>query len=137
MKIFNLLRHYTPVGTFGILYYNNADFCKIIERAHKTYDTQHPCIDEGNYIFEPYLSPTKGHVFLAQNVPGRTFIEMHIANKPSELLGCLAPVNKFACLGGEWGGLESGVQPDGAFIRFQRLVGNDPSFQINITSFRG
>lgn len=137
MKQFFLLRHYTPMGTFGILTYEDKEFCKIVERAPPAYDKEHPCIPEGSYVCVPYLSPTKGNVFLVKDVPGRTFIEFHIANSPRDLLGCLAPVNRFACVNGEWGGIESGTSPRGAFLRLKALIGDDQEFRLDISSFKG
>ena len=48
------------------------------------------CIPVGTYQAEIYQSPTKGSVYLLQNVPGRTMIEIHAANWVHELLGCIA-----------------------------------------------
>lgn len=52
-----------------------------------------PCrIIEGIYRVAQYESPAnKCRVWLLSGVPGRSFIEIHPANYPSELKGCIAP----------------------------------------------
>ena len=48
------------------------------------------CIPVGTYQAEIYQSPTKGSVYLLQNVPGRTMIEIHAANWVDQLAGCIS-----------------------------------------------
>lgn len=48
------------------------------------------CIPEGSYKAVIYNSPTKGRCLLLQDVPGRTYIEIHVANFAREILGCIA-----------------------------------------------
>ena len=52
-----------------------------------------PCrIIEGIYQAAEYDSPAnKCRVWLLSGIPGRSFIEIHPANYPSELKGCIAP----------------------------------------------
>lgn len=52
-----------------------------------------PCrIVEGVYQVAQYESPAnKCRVWLLSGVPGRSFIEIHPANYPGELKGCIAP----------------------------------------------
>ena len=38
---------------------------------------------------------------------------------------------------GEWGGLESGTSPRGAFLRLKALIGDDQEFHLDISSFKG
>jgi len=46
---------------------------------------------EGRYKISIYYSPRlESDVLLLHDVPGRLMIEIHPANKPSELLGCIA-----------------------------------------------
>ena len=42
------------------------------------------------------------------NVPNRSGVLIHIANKPSQLLGCIATGSEFGELSGEYGVLNSG-----------------------------
>ena len=49
------------------------------------------CILPGRYRIVPYFSPhLKREVLAVLNVQGRSDIEIHNANKPSQLLGCIA-----------------------------------------------
>lgn len=49
-------------------------------------------IPVGTYPLSIYASPKfKTDVLLFENVPKRSFIEIHIANSPHELEGCIAP----------------------------------------------
>lgn len=47
-------------------------------------------IPTGRYRLTLYHSPKHGVVPLFHDVPGFTYIEMHAANKPEELRGCIA-----------------------------------------------
>ena len=65
-------------------------------------------IPAGHYHVVPHVSPTqnkrlKGKCFKLMNVPDRTDILIHIANLPSELLGCIAPGLSFGAMNGEDG----------------------------------
>lgn len=113
MKSYTFKRYYTPQGTFSDIFkQDGVRICHAVERPHFSFNNDHPCIPEGTYIAERYHSPNPNHglVWLLQNVPGRTYIELHIANWPSELLGCIAPGIRWGCDVGtlQWGVLESG-----------------------------
>lgn len=49
------------------------------------------CILTGIYGVTWRFSPAHGMCYHIENVLGRTNIEIHAANFPSELLGCMAP----------------------------------------------
>lgn len=85
-----LLRKYLPGRTEGALIVNGGQFvCDTLERARQA--TDHPCIPEGTYEIELYASPANHRIVpLLLDVPGRSMIEIHPANKVSELLGCIA-----------------------------------------------
>lgn len=58
--------------------------CFTLERADKA-------IPAGRYRVTLYHSPHFGRLVpLLQNVPGRDYIEMHVANDEHQLLGCIA-----------------------------------------------
>lgn len=87
--IFTIKRIYKDKGTQGKLYHNNQLFCYTIERP-KT--GEYPCIPEGTYKATRYDSPKHGpDTWQLENVPNRSHIQFHVANYPSELLGCIAP----------------------------------------------
>jgi hypothetical protein len=58
------------------------------------------CIPEGLFPAEHYYSLTKGLVFLLQNVPGRSEVEVHIGNYVEGIKidshGCILPGSHFA-----------------------------------------
>lgn len=70
--------------------------CYTIEKRWLNNQNHLSCIPIGKYKVTKFLSPSKhtaltGHnVFLLNDVPGRTMIEIHVANFASELLGCIA-----------------------------------------------
>lgn len=48
------------------------------------------CVPAGSYTAERYLSPAHGYVvFRLIDVPGRSDVEIHVANLPCDLLGCI------------------------------------------------
>lgn len=71
-----LLRTYNISSTTGeLLDTSGKHFCYTVERGK--FDTEHPCIPEGTYAMKKYQSPIHGLVWELQNVPNRTFIEIH------------------------------------------------------------
>lgn len=48
------------------------------------------CIPSGQYRYKFRESPANGDVLELQDVPGRTFIQIHSANYIRQLLGCIA-----------------------------------------------
>ena len=70
--------------------------CFALELPWKENKPQISCVPAATYPISIYQSPTKGEVLLLHDVPGRSYIEIHVANKPSELLGCIAPGTEFA-----------------------------------------
>jgi hypothetical protein len=59
------------------------------------------CIPKGTYTVQDYQSPVHGTVWQIMDVPDRSNIEIHSANKPSELLGCIAVGDKHDQMDGE------------------------------------
>jgi len=47
------------------------------------------CIPDGQYKVKKYDSPSKGNVILLENVPNRTYIEIHAGNFTRQILGCI------------------------------------------------
>jgi uncharacterized protein DUF5675 len=85
----------TDEGTFGDLVELKL---KTLELPWRDNDSSFSCIPCGAYVAAPYMSPTKGAVYLLQGVEGRSMIEIHSANFggdvnkgwQSQLLGCIA-----------------------------------------------
>ena len=76
--------------TYGVLLSQGIPLCVTLERPWLENKTDVSCIPPGTYRMTHFNSPSKGKVFLLHDVPGRSMIEMHIANRVSELAGCVA-----------------------------------------------
>lgn len=85
-----VLRHwYTLRSIGGELKLDGGDAGFTLERPVD--DLKHPGIRAGRYRATVYYSPRLGRtVLLLHDVPGRTMIELHNANFPWELEGCIA-----------------------------------------------
>lgn len=82
-----------PQGTFGsITDEDNNQLCVTCERPPTG---EHPCVQEGTFEFNLYESPTKGQVWITQDVPGRTNIEIHAGNDENDSLGCILVGDRF------------------------------------------
>lgn len=69
----------------GRLFVDGQEECYILERLDMI-------IPVGEYELELYNSPKHGvDTLQLRGVKGRSNIQIHIANAPHELLGCLAP----------------------------------------------
>lgn len=85
---------YTPGGTFGTLeVYEGAVLlfaCRTLERPWENNKANVSCIPAGVYFLK--LDNFKGKYadYQLQNVPSRTFIEMHIGNSIADVTGCIA-----------------------------------------------
>ncbi len=91
----HISRKYGAGSTEGELLINGIYECYTLELARlfegKENVPKHCCIPEGVFDLELYDSPhNKCDVLRLKNVPGRSEIEIHVANQPAELLGCIA-----------------------------------------------
>lgn len=113
-------------GTFGELLRNNK---RIAVSCELPWDDNIPrvsCIPKGTYNVTRFKSPSKGDVFLLHDVPDRSMIEIHPANVPTELLGCIAPGLEFGELAGKPAVLSSK-------LAFKMLWDSMPdAFQIDV-----
>jgi len=133
MKIFNLVRFLkSEEGTYGILMHSNSVdiICCTVEPPWKGNQLSKSCIPAGFY--RAVLSvrhaelPSNYKVYQVVNIPGRTVIQIHIANTPSELEGCIAPVTVFHNFKGEQGGSGS----KNAFNKFMNVCAGDEKIGI-------
>ncbi|ASM53677.1 hypothetical protein PNIG_a1528 [Pseudoalteromonas nigrifaciens] len=109
-----LKRFPTPAGifgTFGELYVDGELFCYTVEREWKNNEGYVSCVPVGIYDFLPHESPRYGDCYaLEQEKLGvtrygpsqRTHVLMHVANKASQLAGCIAPGDGLGSVSGEW-----------------------------------
>ena len=114
--------------TTGNLYLTHNDcvqtdelICHTMELPWINNKTFVSCIPAGVYDIGMVVSPTHGNVYKVKDVIGRTHILFHIANKPSQLEGCIAPCMSFGVLDDEWAGLSSEM----AFTKLMNLLAGD------------
>lgn len=87
-----LTRKYTSDGTFGDLVFEGFA-CVTVERLNLGNQHIISCIPEGSYLCK--LAPSTKNLkvgptaYLLQNVPDRTAIQIHIANYPADVEGCI------------------------------------------------
>ncbi|MHB8727572.1 MAG: DUF5675 family protein [Sulfuricaulis sp.] len=141
MKTLPLWRTYLPNGTRGYIEdTDNNIICHAIERAKD--DPDHPCVPEGTYLCKLYQSPEHGRVFMLQDVPGRTYVEIHICEglngtldyvRPAFLLGCVG-LGMYEC----WEHGEPAVcASHEAFRRFMDYLQSDEAFYLRILELKG
>lgn len=81
-------------GLFGLFSdNNNKPLCLTVENVLLR-------IPEGNWHFTRYMSPTKGQVWMAVDIPGRADVELHNANLAAQLCGCIAVGQAFIPING-------------------------------------
>lgn len=100
-------RIYLPESTLGAAYRQSTGefLCFTVELPWRDNERQVSCIPEGVYTTKKEVQKTRT-VYRLANVPGRSGVLIHIANRPSELRGCIAPN---MALVGDKEGLNSGV----------------------------
>jgi Family of unknown function (DUF5675) len=91
MKVLSLKRIYTEVSTLGILSEGDIKLCYTIELPNRKNARGLSCIPEGRYLCKYEPNHRLGQVYRLQSVAGREGILIHVANKTSELRGCIAP----------------------------------------------
>ncbi len=96
----------TTAGTFGRLLIDGAPFCVTCEQPWNDNRPGHSCLPPGDYQLRPYPSPAHGATVVFHNPaldiyatpdlapPGdaksRSLCEIHSANWPFQLKGCVA-----------------------------------------------
>lgn len=87
-----------PFGTYGELYLPEFR-CLTVERPWADNRPNESCIPPGTYSLNTTMYQGKYKTFEILPVSGRTLIKIHVANTPSDLLGCIG-------LGKNWGWLD-------------------------------
>lgn len=88
-------------GTFGQLIRNGHQIAVTCELPWNDNVPRISCIPKGVYMVTQFTSPSKNkavdnQVYLLHEVTNRDNIEIHIANWPHELLGCIGVGKDFA-----------------------------------------
>jgi len=94
----------TPEGEFGMLLLDGSRICFTCEQPWNGNKNNVSCIPEGDYQLRAFNSPAHGHTFAFHNpaldvyatpkmIPsgkkGRSLCEIHVANWPFQLRGCV------------------------------------------------
>lgn len=89
MKKLIINRIYQPGYTIGVVNFGD-NTCFSLELPWKDNQEDVSCIPPGTYLAQYRNSPSNGDVLELQNVPLRTFVQVHSANFTRQLLGCIA-----------------------------------------------
>jgi hypothetical protein len=118
-------------GSFGTLSIDGQPFCDTCEQPWNNNIPDHSCIPVGDYELQPYNSPAHGPTVVFHNpalgiygtpaqIPagqaGRSLCEIHPANWPFQLKGCLAVGGKVMDLG------KNGLGVTDSVAHFQALA---------------
>ena len=94
----------TDVDSFGVMLRDDTrePVCLSLELPWKDNLPDISCVPAGSYLAVwTKTSKHPGGVYMLQDVHGRSAVEIHVANKASQLLGCIAVGQQFGALGGE------------------------------------
>lgn len=107
---------HTPMGVFGKMTFNGFE-CYTVERPWLDNRTNVSCIPEDTYTARLYDSPTPGRgiVWQLNDVPDRTFIQIHRGNTMDDVVGCIALGKGLGFVNGKWA-VSSSRQAFGEFM---------------------
>lgn len=80
----------TPNSTIGSVYVDNVFIGFSLELGWKDNQRRISCIPSGEYELLNSLHTKFGRIFRVKDVPNRSGILIHPANRSSELLGCIS-----------------------------------------------
>ncbi|PXX41354.1 DUF5675 family protein [Undibacterium pigrum] len=120
-----------PNGTFGELFIDGKSFCFTCEQPWNNNLANKSCIPVGDYQLLPYDSPAHGHTIVFHNpklgiygtpkmIPagqqGRSLCEIHNANWPFQVQGCIAVGKEIKDINPNGRGVTSSVATFSALI---------------------
>ncbi len=88
MRLDLIRRVYLDTATLGTLHVGTLQLCTL-ELPWEGNHRETSCIPLGLYKLAWYDSPTHGAVLRVLDVPERDDIELHVANIPQQLKGCI------------------------------------------------
>jgi hypothetical protein len=132
MKILELVRYYTPMGTFGELWHGAIQHWKTVERVWTDNEKFISCIPEGAYLCRRINSPNHGETFVVMEVPDRYDILFHVANTMNDVQGCIGIGSDFGFVNGLWAVIQSGA----AFTDFMDYLEDDDEFILDIRQYK-
>lgn len=124
---------YSPMGAFGGARLGGASWYSV-EKPWVNNAAQISCIPEGMYIATRYMSPTPGRgvVWQLNDVPGRSNIQIHAANRQQDVIGCIGLGTVLGAIDGEWAVLNSRT----AMAEFTLATRDADQLRIEIRSYR-
>lgn len=116
-----------PTGTLGTLETSSGFRCFTIERPWQDNEPNVSCIPDGSYECLPFSGKRFKNVVQVMNVPDRSYILFHGANRPSDVQGCIGPGVSFG-----FEGVTPRVNSSQAALR--SLLSEGTSFDLTIRS---
>jgi len=130
---------YTPIGTFGHLSVGAASWLTI-ERPWKGNERNVSCIPIGEYelIHTMFRRNTPDisddyPAYQVMDVPGRTFIKLHVANTMLDVAGCIGTGMNLGYIKGLWAVTSSRI----AYDQFMLAMNGDERARLVIENFEG
>jgi hypothetical protein len=136
----------SPDGEFGRMLLDAARVCFTCEQPWNDNIPNASCIPEGDYQLVPYNSAAHGHTFVFHNpalniygtpamipsgVAGRSLCEIHVANWPFQLRGCVAVGHRLANMPPHGLGVDSSTS---TFAMLMGMVGQGKGLSATIGS---
>ena len=90
-KFFLIRDIWHPGSTLGQFVYEKFHICYSLELPWKNNERGVSCISEGEYDIMFMVHPKFGRCIYFPFVEGRSEVFMHVANRPEQLRGCIAP----------------------------------------------
>ena len=120
-------RWYRDDCTLGILSIDGFQ-CFSLELADHQNEPYISCIPEGVYKYKYRDSPNHGHCLELQNVPNRTYIQIHVANFTKQIQGCIAVGNSIKFLDGD--DIPDVTNSAATLVKIMELAGSSGTIQI-------
>jgi hypothetical protein len=124
---------FRPDGIFGNLKDSSGHHIAVtLEHAFQDSNGDWmPKLPDGTYTCQRYASPKFGYdVFEVMNVPGATYIEIHIGNFNSDSDGCVLLGYMVTQMHGAWAINSSKA----TFVAFMGMQNGVDQFQLTVTS---
>ena len=129
-------RSYLDHITYGKIFVDDRFITPCFELAYRDNKKGISCIEDGHYIAEHYYSPRHGETLIVHNEDAgvtkfkdpnkRWGILFHVANRTSELAGCIAPVSELT-----WNG---GNASRKAVEKFKKALGSEVVHSLTIVT---
>ena len=132
MKILELIRYYTPMGTFGELGGRMISRWCTVEKEWVDNEKYISCIPEDAYLCERTDSPRFGETFEVVGVPNRFGILFHVANFEENVQGCIGLGTDIGTINDRWAVLNS----KDAFREFMEYMEGEDEFILDIRQYK-